>query len=107
MAPENQSKPETPEWHYDEVMRWIEPDLMSHMLKTHAERYKNETREQTIARMEQYDRAFAIFDKVVAELAEEDRAFARKIAHIAQKQAHTAEEKERAEDIQKAEDQMR
>lgn len=102
-APKNMAKPGTNEWRYDEVMRWIEPDLMSTVLPTHPEKYKDETREETVARMTHYDQAFAIFDSVVKELSEEDRDIARKIAHEAQKSAHATEQKERDAEVKKAE----
>lgn len=48
-------------------MRHIEPDLMTNVLPTHVETYKNETPEQRKSRMQAYDKAFEIFDKVATQ----------------------------------------
>ncbi len=58
-----------PEAVYDIVMGLIEPDLMSAQLPLLTEKYAKETPEETIARMERYDRAFALFDKAIADLS--------------------------------------
>lgn len=65
-APENPSKPGTSEWFYDEIMRFIEPDLVTTVIEKHMEMYADETTDERVQRMKAYDTAFAVFDKVAA-----------------------------------------
>ena len=65
--PPNPSAPGTPEWFYNEIMRHVEPDLLTTAIPQHAEYYGSETKEQRIKRMDSYDKAFAIYDKVAAQ----------------------------------------
>ena len=65
--PPNPSQPGTPEWFYNEIMRHVEPDLLTTAIPQHAAYYANETKEQRIKRMDAYDKAFAIYDKVAAQ----------------------------------------
>lgn len=69
VAPENPSQPGTSEWFYDEIMRHIEPDLLSTVIPHHAEIYEKETEEEKKARMKAYDEAFFIYDQVADEFA--------------------------------------
>ena len=71
VPPQNPSKPGTPEWLYDEIMRNIEPDLLTTALSTHDERYNDETKEQRAARLHAYDQAFMIFDNVTGDFEKE------------------------------------
>jgi RPA family protein len=105
-APPNPSAPGTPQWHYDEVMRWIEPDLLSTVVPLHPEKYRLETAQQTADRMAHYDKAFAIFDQVTQKLQDEDHAQARAVSAEIRKQSLATEEKERGEDIAKVEKEM-
>ncbi len=71
IPPANPSTPGTSQWIYNEIMRNIEPDLMTTNLPTHTKKYKDETQEQRLARMKLYDEAFAVFDAVAAEYEDE------------------------------------
>ena len=65
--PPNPSAPGSPEWWYNEIMRHIEPELLTTVIPTHAETYKDESGEDRVARIEGYDKAFAMYDNVAAD----------------------------------------
>lgn len=48
---------------YDSIMQEIEPELMTKVLPTLEEKYKNETPEQKTARAERYTKAFTEYEK--------------------------------------------
>lgn len=52
---------------YNQIMNEIEPELMSDVLPTLAEKYKDETSEQAEARRQRYDAAYAEYDKRYAQ----------------------------------------
>lgn len=62
--PANPSLPGTAQWIYDEIMRFIEPDLLTTRIGFLDEIYANETEDEGKKRMMAYEKAFAIFDKV-------------------------------------------
>ena len=51
---------------YDQIMAKIEPELMSAVLPTLTEKYKNETPEQAKSRGERYAKAFEEYDRQYA-----------------------------------------
>lgn len=61
-VPPNPAQPGTPEWEYNEIMRFIEPDLMTSALPHLAEYYASETPAERHARFSAYQRAFIAFD---------------------------------------------
>lgn len=93
-APQNPSQQGTPEWLYDEIMRHIEPDLLTTVIPTHIEKYKNETAEERKERMTAYDKAFAIFDTVAAEFEGDFHIEYQKVRKDAQEKVATEEKKE-------------
>ncbi|MSR86737.1 hypothetical protein EXS70_01020 [Candidatus Peribacteria bacterium] len=104
--PENPSTPDTPEWSYNELMRHIEPDLMTDFLPKHEEVFASETKEQTQARMKAYDEAFAVFDKAVLDCED---VFAKEVHELktkAHEKAIKAEKKEQKKELKKIEDEI-
>lgn len=57
-------------WLYDELMQYIEPELVSTTIGTLDELYKGESPAERKARMEQYAAAFFIFDECLKDLEE-------------------------------------
>jgi hypothetical protein len=66
VPPSNPSQPGTAQWIYDEIMRHIEPDLLTTRVIHLDEIYKNETKEEGLKRMACYEKAFQIFDAAAA-----------------------------------------
>lgn len=62
-APKNPSAPGSSDWVYNEIMRFIEPDLISTSIPTLARKYANETESQRRWRHDKYRRAYALFDR--------------------------------------------
>lgn len=52
---------------YNQIMAGIEPELVSDVLPTLAEKYKDETAEQAEARRQRYEAAYAEYDKRYAQ----------------------------------------
>jgi hypothetical protein len=48
---------------YNSLMREIEPDLTTDQIPLIDEKYKGETPEETLARLEKYKKAFALYDE--------------------------------------------
>lgn len=101
VAPANPSAPGTPEWLYNEIMRHIEPDLLTDVLSTHVEIYKDETHEERIERMKAYDEAFIIFDKAAAEF---EHALHQDLRGVRAKSQHEARKREKKEQNKGLED---
>lgn len=87
-------------------MRHIEPDLMTNVIPTHAENYKNETQEQRVARMQSYDKAFTIFDKVADEYEKEFHQDVVDLKKKSRTKAMRAEKRERKKDLKTIEEQL-
>lgn len=100
-APPNPSKEGTPEWFYDEIMRFIEPDLLTNVIPTHAEKYAKQSKEECVARLTSYEHAFAVFDKASVSVAEEFHAEMKNIRDAAREEVKK-EEKEDTAETQKA-----
>ena len=106
IPPVNPSSPGTSEWFYDEIMRHIEPDLMTNVLPTHAEKYKNETQEQRVERMQSYDKAFTIFDKVADEYEKEFHQDVVDLKKKSRSKAMKEEVREKKKALKKIEDEL-
>lgn len=72
-APPNASVAGTPEWAYDELMRHIEPDLLTNALPLLDAYYAGETTIERHARFSSYQRAFAAFDAACRMLSDRQR----------------------------------
>ncbi len=104
--PENPSTPGTSEWFYDEIMRHIEPDLVTNVIPTHAEKYKDETQEERVERMKAYDAAFTIFDKVAAEYEKEFMNDVQTLKKQSRSKAVKQETKEKNKELRNVEEQL-
>ena len=104
--PDNPSKPGTSEWFYDEIMRHIEPDLLTNVIPMHAEKYKQETQEQRVARMKAYDAAFTIFDKVAAEYEKEFMDGVQALKKKSRAKAVKEEKSEKRKELKHIEDEL-
>lgn len=72
-VPPNPSAPGTPAWTYDEIMRHIEPDLLTSALPSIDAYYAGESAIERHARFSSYQRAFAAFDAACRMLTERQR----------------------------------
>lgn len=68
LAPKNPSSPGTSDWLYNEIMRQIEPDLLSTAVGGLAAKYAGETAEQRQHRHDKYEQAYRTFDRIFAAL---------------------------------------
>ncbi len=83
---------------YDTIMRGVEPELCSDQIPNLAEKYKNETKDDRMKRLERYNKAYAAFDIAAAQHIKQLKS--KKTAY--RKQALiSAEEKSRTEEKQK------
>jgi hypothetical protein len=98
-TPPNPSAPGTPEWVYDEIMRHIEPDLLTAEIAGHPQKYRDETAEQRVARMAHYDKAFAAYDAAADAVEAEFRQEAMQVKERS-KTALMKEEKQKIDDIE-------
>ncbi len=106
VPPPNMQAVQSPEWLYDEIMRFIEPDLMLDAIPRLTERYKDETAEERAARMGAYDRAFAAYDQVYAKVADDLMSQAQRLRKQAQASVAVQEEAEQSHDLSDAESQL-
>ncbi len=104
--PPNPSQPGTSQWLYDEIMRHIEPDLVTTMLPRHIDMYAKESQKERVARMKAYDEAFAVFDKVAAEFEQEFHHDVQRLKTDAREKAMTEEKKKEKNVLEKIEDEM-
>lgn len=83
---------------YDEIMGQIEPELLSTVLPTLKEKYKDETPQQAQERNARYDAAFAEYDKRYAQymvdLSTKVHALQRTVRADEEKDVKTAEAQE-------------
>ena len=108
--PANPSQEGTSEWYYNEIMRHIEPDLLTTVIPTHAKKYAKESPEQSLERMKAYDIAFAVFDKAATDVAQEYKAGVQKMREEAKTKVKSEERKEQMqskEQLKNIEDQFR
>ena len=107
--PANPSQEGTPEWFYNEIMRHIEPDLLTTAIAAHGEKYAKQSPEEVLERLKAYDRAFAVFDKASADVAQEYRSEVDKIRADAKESVKKEETKERkaaSQELKSIEDQF-
>lgn len=91
VPPPNRQTAGTPAWLYDEIMRWIEPDLLLNVIPHHDELYGQETAEQREQRMKWYERAFVQFDRICDGFTDQFYAFAQELKHFALDRHRTEE----------------
>lgn len=92
------------DWLFDAIMMLIEPELATAQYESLDKKYPRESAEEKRKRLAKYDRAFAVFDEVIATLTDELVGEARARARKKRKTLHTEETYERAgelEDIEK------
>lgn len=102
--PLNPSARYSPEWIYNEIMRFIEPELMTDSLPHLAEKYAGETPAENARRMALYDKAFACFDAAYAEVSRIFEQEAMTIKKESRSLAQSAEAEERGDALGKLED---
>lgn len=102
-VPPNLAKLNTPQWLYNEVMRNIEPDLLTDHLPYLDQWYGGETLLQRMQRIASYERAFEIFEEVYPGIEEMYRKEVRGVKNAAHKQAMQLESTERTGEISGAE----
>lgn len=72
-------------------MRFIEPDLLTTVIPTHAEKYANQSKPDCVARMTSYEHAFMVFEKAAADVAQEYRVGMEKVRDAAKDDLGAAE----------------
>jgi hypothetical protein len=93
------SIPAVAAWLYDQIMQHLEPDLMLACLPMLAEKYKDETQEQRMHRMESYDRAFRLFDEIAKDVTVMFREETQTLRRDARNAAQGKEEHERSSNV--------
>ena len=102
--PANTATPRSPEWLYCEIMRHIEPDLLPGTAD-HLDRiYKGETAAEHERRMAAYDRAFALFDTVYADVTSMIESEARDLRRKALSASKGREAAERGGELNRIDD---
>ena len=96
-----------PEWLYDQIMREIEPDLVTDVLTTLTQKYKKETAAQAKLREERYAKAFKIFDVVLADVLVMFEADAKEKKNEAEDLARLIEARKREDTMAQMEAQLR
>ena len=104
--PPNPSLSESAEWFYNEIMRHIEPDLLSTVILTHAEKYKSETQEQREARIKSYDNAFIVFDRVADDYGKQMASEVQEFKKQERTKAMKKEKKQEKKALKKIEGEM-
>lgn len=83
---------------YDDIMCGIDAELTSDQIPLLAEKYKDESKEDRVKRVDRYNKAFAAFDTIAAERMKD----VQKERDVYRKQAlASAEAKSRVEETQK------
>ena len=95
VPPGNPSQRGSAQWVYDEIMRNIEPDLITTRIVHLDEMYANETEEEGKKRMQSYEKAFEIFDAVAAQFEKDFHSGVLKLRKDAHAKAIQDERKER------------
>ncbi len=102
--PKNPSPERTPEWLYNEIMRYIHPDLMTDRLPYLSLKYSGESECEKAARLSGYDEAFRVFDEVTRDvtkpIVEAGREAVRRLRSSRAKEEHA----QAAADLRSAED---
>lgn len=83
---------------YDNIMRGIEPELCSDSVPLLTEKYKDESKEDRIKRVERYNKAYAEFDRLAAAKVKQMKATKKEHKKEAMR---SAEIKSRAEEAVK------
>ena len=99
-APPNPSEPNTPEWFYNEIMRFIEPDLILEVIPLLHEFYKDETVEEERERIQGYEEAFHAFDDALEQMSGVFYKEMRDISTQTRKKAFSKEEREKKPKLQ-------
>lgn len=68
IVPPNPSDRRDPEWFYNEIMRHVQPDLMSDHLAFLEMKYAGETSYERASRMSAYELAFSAYDRFANEV---------------------------------------
>lgn len=105
-APPNPSDVQSQEWLYDEIMRYIEPELMTNRKDKLAEMIAGETAGEREARKARYEQAFGIFDAVYKDVAEMMVRDAATVKEQVQKKLQEQEYREKQSEMHAAEDQL-
>jgi hypothetical protein len=106
VPPSNPQKPHTAEWLYDEVMRFIEPDLMLGTIPTLLEKYKHETELQNRQRMEAYEISFDLFEEAYLRINMEFMQGAQTIKQKQREKLHSTERSEQKRSLAEIESQF-
>ena len=104
--PKNPSQPGTPEWVYNEIMRHIEPDLLTTVIPQHPTMYGSESQQERIGRLKAYEQAFGIFDKAAVDFERRLSADVRALSLKTREAARTQEEREEQADAGTAESRL-
>ncbi len=102
-APPNTFPVDAPQWLYQEIMRHIEPDLMLGRVEDLDRVYAGETEKEKEERMRCYEEAFALFDRVYADVSTVVGSQARALNRRARGQALAAEGRERGQELDRIE----
>ena len=88
---------------YDRIMREIDPELTSDQIPHLAEKYKDESKEDRVKRVERYNKAFAKFDEVAAHQIQHLKAQSTTYRKQALASAETEERAKELEQLQQIE----
>ncbi len=102
--PINTFPPDAPEWLYQEIMRHIEPDLLLERLPRLDAQYAGETLDQRVERMQYYERAFALFDQISADISAMIARDARRLKDEARGEIRRREGQEHGQELKRIED---
>jgi hypothetical protein len=102
-APGNPSLPGTAQWLYDEIMRNIEPDLITTRIIHLDEIYADETESEGKSRMQAYEKAFEIFDAAAMNFEKKFHAELGTFRKNAHKTAMEQERQEKAKNLKNLE----
>lgn len=96
----------TPEWLYDEIMRCIEPDLVSSSLPMLDAKYAGEDPAEREFRLGKYQEAFALFDIALEKFEEAIGTQLRGYKQVAQKKALKEEQDETSQALHAIEQEL-
>lgn len=91
------------EWLYQEIMRHIEPDLTLQRFPQLDKIYAGESKTNRTKRMKWYDSAFALYDRIFADVSAMYNAEAHSQRHAKHKKAAARETREEGEELEKIE----
>ncbi len=90
-------------WLYDEIMRHVNPDLMLGRIPLLEKKYRDEAEEEHAARLREYERAFALYDRIYRDVADLCADEAHRIKERSHAQAMGREAVEKGSDMQNVE----